>query len=87
MSNRSILYSDLWKIWKESPHYRAQIDHWMNLKKNLPVLSWKTQMEVLDNAPEDIIKAHVQLLKPEAKRKLGLEVKAKKKEWGYVGFL
>lgn len=66
-------YSDLWKIWKQSPHYRPQIEHWMDLERNLPILSWRVQLEVLDNCPMDIVKAHAHLLQPKARKALGLE--------------
>lgn len=74
MADRSISHSDLWTIYRVAPHLRPQIDHWFDLKKNLPNLSWKDQLIYLENCPEEIIKAHRKLLKPEARRKLGLEV-------------
>lgn len=43
------------------------------MDKNLPTLSWKVQLEVLDNCPMDIIKAHSHLLHERAKKALGLE--------------
>jgi hypothetical protein len=72
-NNRGCNYSDLWRIWKESPHYRPQIEHWMALDKNLPILSWKVQLEVLDNCPMEIVKAHAHLLHDKVKRELGIE--------------
>lgn len=78
MADRNIAYSDLWKIYRESDRYKEHIIHWLDLKKNLPNMSWVIQLEVLDNAPEDIIKKHKKQLKPEALRKLGLEKKPAK---------
>lgn len=83
MADRSIQYADLWKIYKESDRYKEQIIHWMNLRKNLPILPWKTQLEVLDNAPIEVIKAHADLLDERARKKLGLEETRKKTKWTY----
>lgn len=92
-NNRGVDYADIWKMYKEQDNFndetadmhRAQILHLMNLKKNLPILSWKAQLEVLDNAPMPIIKAHAHLLHDKAKKTLGLEEEKKskmtKKEW------
>lgn len=83
-NNHGCDYADLWKIWKENPYYRKQIEHWMALDKNLPILSYKTQLEVLENAPMDIIKAHAHLLHDRAKKVLGLESKKTLlKEWSW----
>jgi hypothetical protein len=74
---------DLWAVYNDhepGSDMRKQIEHALNLPKVLPILSWKSQMELLDNAPEDIIKANLKHLKPETKRKLGLETK-KVKTW------
>lgn len=73
-NNRGVEYADLWKIYKEQESYRAQILHWMNLPKNLPILSYKAQLEILDNCPMDIVKAHAHLLHEKARKALGLEV-------------
>lgn len=78
MADRNIAYADLWTIFKESPIYADQIYEWAELKKRLPNMKWQTQAEVLDNAPDAIIKAHAHLLKPEAMKKLGLAVKKEK---------
>lgn len=78
MTDRSMAYSDLWTIYRASNRYKDQILHWLDLPKTLPILSWKTQLEVLDNCPEEIIKKHQGLLKPEAMKKLGLAVRNKK---------
>lgn len=87
-NNRGCDYADLWKIWKENPYYREQIEHWMSLEKTLPILSWKTQLEVLDNAPFPVIKAHAHLLHDKAKKALGLETSSLKKsslrEWSWM---
>lgn len=83
MTDRSIAYKDLWKWYLEAedlPDRRAEILHVFNLTKNLPHQSWQDQLLYLDNCPEDIIKAHKKLLKPEAARKLGFEAKAAKVE-------
>lgn len=80
-NNRGVEYADLWRMYKEQDNYkdawaethRAQILHWINLPKNLPVLSYKAQLEVLDNCPMDIVKAHAHLLHAKAKKALGLE--------------
>ena len=86
-NNRGVDYADLWRIWKESPHYRPQIEHWMELKRTLPILPYKVQLEVLENCPMDIVKAHVHLLDKRARKALGLEEEkpasrgTKKKEW------
>jgi hypothetical protein len=55
-NNRGCDYADLWRIYKESDTYKAQILHWMALDKTLPILSWRTQIEMLDNAPMDIVR-------------------------------
>lgn len=89
MADRNIAYSDLWAIYKSAEQPRKDfILHWLDLSKTLKIMSWKTQLEILDNAPEDIIKKHKRLLKPEARRKLGLETKKEKpakydKKWNY----
>lgn len=94
-NNRGCDYADLWRMYKEQEQYadewakkhRAQILHWMALDKNLPILSWKTQLEVLDNCPMDIIKAHAHLLHERAKKTLGLEASTKKtslKGWNWT---
>lgn len=85
-NNRGCEYADLWRIYKESDQYKGQILHWMALEKTLPILSYKTQLEVLDNAPMDIIKKHAHLLHDRAKQSLGLEASTKKtqvKNWSW----
>lgn len=74
-NNYGCEYADLWRIWKESPHYRTQIEHWMDLERNLPILSFKTQLEVLENAPMNIVNDYAHLLHDRAKKALGLEEK------------
>lgn len=41
MADRNIQYADLWTIYKESDRYKAQIDHWIDLKRNLPNMKWR----------------------------------------------
>lgn len=83
MADRSITHGNLWTWYREAedlPSRRAEILHIFNLQKNLPNQTWKDQVIYLENCPEEIIKAHRKLLKPEARRKLGLEV-SKQTEW------
>lgn len=93
-NNRGTDYADLWQMYKAQEQFkdewaethRAQILHWMALEKTLPILSYKTQLEVLDNAPMDIIKKHAHLLHDRAKQALGLEASTKKtqvKNWSW----
>lgn len=91
MTDRTIEYRDLWSIYKAAEQPRKDfILHWLDLPKTLKIMSWKTQLEILDNAPEDIVEENKKLLKPEAARKLGLETKKTKvdkvekvKKWSY----
>lgn len=85
MADRSILYRDLWQIYRNSDTYKSQIEHWMNLPKNLPIMSWQLQLEVMDGAPDHIVKANANLLDRRAKKALGMDVKETKelKDWSY----
>lgn len=80
-NNYGCNYSDLWRIYNENPYYRPQIEHWMDLKRNLPILSWKVQLEVLDNCPMDMVKANAHLLHDKARKFLGLEEEEEKPMW------
>lgn len=86
MAERSILYSDLWTIYKAGNENRQiEILHWFNLPKHLPLYTWEMQVQVLTGAPPEILKQHSKLIDPRAKKKLGLEDERKevsnKKVW------
>lgn len=90
MTDRSVPYSALWLIYKQSDQFKEQILHWLNLERHLPIYTPEMQIEVLEGAPMDIIKAHLKLIDPRARKKLGLEAqktRSKTDEWIYNKFL
>lgn len=91
MADRSISYSELWSWYLQHEHLQAQILHWLNLPKHLPIYTPEMQIEVMAGAPleDKAVKAHLHLLHPRAKKALGLEEErvTKKKTWRHKALL
>lgn len=67
-----IHYAEIWAIYKQHPHYRAGILSELDLESWLPYASANIQAYVLDNCPDEILKALERYIKERAKIKLGL---------------
>lgn len=75
MKGDVIDYCEVWSIYKNHPHYQENILAELDLDSWLPNASVNIQVYVLDNCPEEIIKA-LPYIKSGVLERLGLSKRA-----------